>query len=423
MELFNSALLGYILPLILIASGIYFAFKLNFFYILHPIKTIKDILKSPGQGFKSLSVALAGTLGIGNIVGVASAISFGGAGAVFWMWASAFCAMSLKYCEVYLSMLFRRIKNGNFIGGASYYIRDGFKKKLGDKWAYFLSCIFACLCVINSLSTGNLVQINAVSRVTPLPAFSFGIVFSTICFAIIIGGFKRISKFTSLLIPLLTLFYVIICTCIIILNFRQMPNVIELIFREAFSFKSAICGFCGYGVAAAIRYGVSRGVLSNEAGCGTSPSAHASSESTSAHNQACMGILEVFIDTILLCSLSAFVILLAPSNSSQDSMELVLFSFEYFMGDFGHYSIIILCILFAFATVICQFFYGAEAIGYISNSKKAKTLFIFVFLLVLILGSVIPMTLMWKISDLVIGLMTVFNVSCVLALRKNINHK
>ena len=202
-----------------------------------------------------------------------------------------------------------------------------------------------------------------------------------------------------------------------------MPNVVKKIFFEAFSKKSIVGGFYGYGIASAIRYGVSRGVLSNEAGCGTSPSAHASSDSVNAHSHSCLGIFEVFVDTILLCSLTAFVILLSPSVLSDNAMELVLNSFASFTGDFGRYSIIALSVLFAFATIVCQFFYGEEAVGYISKSKKVKTIFVFVFSLIILVGAVIPMSLMWEISDLAISLMTIFNLICLFILRKEINDK
>ncbi len=418
MEILNRYLSGIIMPFLLIFLGIFFLIKLKFFFILHPIKSVQSMLKNRKNGFRSLSVALAGTLGVGNIVGVGSAILLGGAGSVFWMWVSALCAMSLKYAEVYLAMRFRRIKDGKFFGGAPYYIRDGLKDILGIKWAYLLSCIFALLCVINSLTTGNLVQINSVSSLLPMSPLIFGIIFTVLAFFIIIGGIKRIGKFTSALIPILSFTYIAICLCIIIGNIEKLTSVIEMIFADAFSPKGALGGFTGYGISLALRYGVSRGVLSNEAGAGTSPSAHASSDGNDSHGQGCLGVFEVFVDTIVLCSLTAFIILLAKPTECQGPMELVLSSFEYFTGKFGYYLIIILSILFAFATVICQFFYGTESLEYISNSKKAKLVFTFIFCLVLLVGAVIPMWLMWQISDLALATMTILNLFCLFLLRK-----
>ncbi len=418
MEILNSYLSGIIMPALLIFLGIYFAFRLKFFYILHPIKTSRAMIKNQRGGLKSLTVALAGTLGIGNIVGVASAILLGGAGSVFWMWISAICAMSLKYAEVYLSMIYRRQTESHFYGGAPYYIKEGLKDKIGLKRAYFLSLIFALFCVVNSLTTGNLVQINSVSSLLPVSPLFFGIVFTTLAFLAISGGIKRISKVTSVLIPFLTISYALICLYIILGNLEKIPNVLSLILKDAFSIKSAAGGFTGFGISLALRYGVSRGVLSNEAGCGTSPCAHASSESNNPHTQGCLGIFEVFVDTILLCTLTAFVILLSAPTNDKSPMQLVLSAFEQFTGGTGAFTIIFLSIAFAFATVICQFFYGIESLKYVSQSTKAKTIFTFVFCLVLLIGSVIPMSIMWQISDLAIAVMTIVNLICLFLLRK-----
>lgn len=420
MEIFNRILCGFIMPFFLISLGIYFAFKLRFFYILHPIRTFKTILSSQKEGFKSLSVALSGTLGVGNIVGVSSAIFLGGAGSIFWMWLSALCAMSVKYAEVYLAMIFRQKKDEKFFGGSPYYINEGLSKKLGAGKAYFLSIIFAFFCIINSLSTGNLVQINSVSSLSTCSSLAFGIIFAILSFLAIIGGIKRIAKVTSVLIPILSLSYILLCLYIILARFNDVPKIFNEIFKDAFSLKCATSGFLGYGIIATIRYGISRGVLSNEAGCGTSPSAHASSDCTDPHAQACLGIFEVFVDTILLCTLTAIVILLIRPENATTPMELVLFSFEKVAGSFGSIAISVIAILFAFATVICQFFYGSEALSYITKKQGPKHIYMLVFLLIMVIGAVIPMSLMWEISDISIGVMTVVNLACIFLLREHI---
>ena len=420
MELLNEYLSGIIMPAFLIALGIFFAFKLKFFYILHPIRTAKTILSNQKGGLKALSVALAGTLGVGNIVGVASAITMGGAGSIFWMWLSALCAMSLKYVEVRLAMQYRKRCNSTYYGGAPYYIRDGLKGNLGEKAALFLSFIFAVFCILNSLTTGNLVQINAVSSLLPCSPLIFGIAFAVLAFVATLGGVERISKITSALIPFLSLTYVILCFVIIFGNLSLVVPTFEMIFKDAFSIESASGGFVGFGISASIRYGVSRGVLSNEAGCGTSPTAHASSNSESPHAQGCLGVFEVFVDTILLCTLTALVILIAEPQSTGSAMNLVLTAFGKYMGRFGVTTVILLSISFAFATVICQYFYGTTALIYISSSNKTKSVFTFVFCLVLLVGAVIPMSLMWQISDLVLAVMTIINLACLFLLRKHI---
>ena len=379
MEILNEYLSGIIMPVFLIALGVFFAIKLKFFYILHPIKTAKTILFNQKGGLKALSVALAGTLGVGNIVGVASAIMMGGAGSIFWMWLSALCAMSLKYAEVHLAMQYRQRHNGTFYGGAPYYIRDGLKSRLGKKASLFLSFIFAVFCILNSLTTGNLVQINAVSTLLPCSPLIFGIAFTVLSFIATLGGVERISKITSALIPFLSLTYIILCLIIILGNWSAVVPTFVKIFKDAFSIESASGGFVGFGISASIRYGVSRGVLSNEAGCGTSPTAHASSDCESPHAQGCLGVFEVFVDTIVLCTLTALVILIAEPQGTKSAMDLVLSAFRKYLGDFGVTTIILLSISFAFATVICQYFYGTTALKYVWDSAKSKSAFSFVF--------------------------------------------
>ena len=416
MEILNIYLCGIVMPIFLIVSGVYFIFKLKFFYILHPIKAVKEM--SSG-GFKSLSLALAGTLGIGNIVGVASAISSGGAGAIFWMWISAFLAMSIKYIEVVLAMRYRqKDSDGKLYGGAPYYIQNGLKDVLGLKISKILASIFAILCIINSLSTGNLVQVNAVTSILPISKLQFGLTFFLISFIIILGGLKRIGRVSAILIPVLTVFYLCLASYIIILNFKQIPYVFFLIFKDAFSVRSAFSGVTGYGIARAIRYGVTRGILSNEAGCGTSPTAHASSLATNEHSQGCLGIFEVFVDTIVLCSITAIVIILAGANQ-ESPLDSVVFSFQKYLGIIGKYGIIISSLLFSLATVVCQYYYGAESLRFITNKKSFTAVYTLIFGFTIFLGALIPMTLMWQISDLVIALMTVFNLFCILMLQKS----
>ncbi len=415
LEILNKYLCGILLPIAIIIVGIYFAFRLKLFYILHPIRLLKSMYRG---GFKSLSLALAGTLGVGNIVGVASAIISGGAGAIFWMWISAFIAMSLKYAEVYLAMKYRQ-KNANneYYGGAPYYIYGGLKNK--TNFAKSLSIVFAFLCIVNSLTTGNLVQINAVSNITHLPKILTGIIFATIIIFVIYGGAKRIGAFTSILIPILSVFYIVLSIYIVFININEIPSVFALIFKEAFSTRSTISGFCGYGIASAIRFGISRGLLSNEAGCGTSPTAHASSSTNDIQSQSCLGIFEVFVDTILLCTLTALVILLYGKNA-ENPICLVSDAFSFFTYSVGKYGVIISSLLFALATIACQYYYGMESLRYITNKKKAKAIYTVIFCLTTLLGSVIPMSLMWQISDLALGIMTLCNLLCLLALRREI---
>lgn len=409
-------LCGILLPLSLFGTGLVFGIKYKFFYILHPIKTIKTILGNQKDGFKSLSLALAGTLGIGNIVGVAGAIYYGGYGSIFWMWISAILAMSLKYAEVHLAIKYRQSNEGGYFGGAPFYIFKGLRKYTGKRFSFFLACAFSIFCVLNSLSTGNLVQINGIVSISPVSPLIFGIAFSIISLLVIIGGKKRISKLNSYLIPVLSGSYVLICLGIIICNLGKMPQVFSLILENAFSLKATGFGLLGFGFIKAMRYGVSRGILSNEAGCGTSPCAHASCDTKNPHSQACLGILEVFIDTILLCSLTAFVIILSKEVPSENAMGMVVSAFERFLGVFGKYFIGISSILFAFATICTQYFYGSESLLFMTRKRAILAIYTVVFASVTIIGAIIPISLMWEISDLILALMTIFNLVCLILL-------
>ncbi len=414
LEKINSVICGAILPITLLAFGIYFLVKLKGFFILHPIRTFKDVF-SGKSGAVSLCVALSGTLGVGNIVGVASAIIAGGAGAVFWMIMSAFVAMGLKYAEVSLAMKYRRYTDDGYIGGAPYYINDGLRERFGIN-GRGCGVIFALLCIINSLSTGNLVQINAVSSSLPVEKFIFCFIFALCVLIVIIGGGKRIRGTCTVLIPILTFLYVFVSLYIIISNYQHIPAAFTIIFKEAFSFRSAVSGFCGYGIASAMRYGISRGLLSNEAGCGTSPCAHAESQNN-AHSQGCFGILEVFIDTTVLCTLTALVIILS-GTVVDDAMKTVVLSFSTFLGKFGEYFIILSCLFFAFATVICQYYYAEKSLNFITNRKSAKIVFSVFFILICALCAFIPMDAVWQISDLVIAIMAIVNILFLFALYK-----
>lgn len=419
MEKINGIFCGVILPISLLLVGVIFLFKLRFFYLLKPFSVAKSIITSKG-GFSSLAVALAGTLGIGNIVGVASAVLAGGYGSIFWMWISAFLSMGLKYAEVFLGMKYRQKKGNTHYGGAPYYIYEGVKEKHSENLAFFFGGVFAFLCVLNSFTTGNLVQTNAVSSLLPIPKIIFGIIFSVFGFFIVRRGIKRIERVTSILIPALSIFYITLCLIILIKNASHIPSAFICIFKSAFSFRTAVSGAFGFTIKEAVRYGTSRGLLSNEAGCGTSPSAHASSKNECAHTQACLGIFEVFFDTIVLCTLTALVIFVSPLKDASTPLYLVLSSFKSSLGNFGKWGVIISCILFAFGTILTQYFYGIEALNFITKSKRSYKIFVICFFLTTILSSVIPMSIMWHISDFSLAFMTLLNLIFLFYLRKKV---
>lgn len=419
MEIINNTLSGFIMPFLLIVCGIAFAVGQKFFFILHPIrfvKTLKDAAAGDGVSpFRALTQALAGTLGVGNMAGVATAITAGGAGAIFWMWVSALCAMSLKYAEVSLGVKCRRKEAGEYYGGAMYYIKDTFSRVL-PKAAPVLGGIFAVLCLTNSLLTGNMVQMKAAASVFDgIPPLILGGIAASLAFIIAAGKARSVSAVTMGLIPPLTAFYIALSLWIIITNADKIPDVISGIMTSAFSMKSIGGGIGGFAICRAVRFGVTRGIFSNEAGLGTSPSAHASAGVKSPHHQGCFGIFEVFADTIVLCTMTAFVILLSDgATRGLDSIPLTLYAYSSLAGSWAGHAIGVSVILFAFATVICQNAYGSVALRYLGGKSVAKYAYLILSAAACIGGTVIPDGSMWQAADLVVSLMTVLNIICLI---------
>lgn len=424
LEALNSFLSGIVLPALLVIVGIYFLFKLKFFFLIHPIKFTRDLASGAENGgtspFKALSVALAGTLGVGNISGVATAVTSGGAGAVFWMWVSAFVAMGIKYAEVALAVKYRKVRvldgKVEYYGGAPYYIKEGLAPFFGRKASVAFASLFSALLVTNSLITGNIVQVNAASgAANNVPSFAVGVFFAVTVCIVLSGGVGRVGNFAALIIPFLSASYLLLSFVIIFSNISATASAVSLIFKEALNFKAAVGGTVGYGVLRAVRYGTSRGIFSNEAGCGTAPTAHAAANTKSPHHQACLGIFEVFCDTVVMCTATALVILIADVNGG-DGISLAISSFGAFLGRGAEIFVSISVVFFALATVICQSYYGVEALCFIKSGKTARYVYIALAASCAVLGSEISSSLTWQLADLQIALMTILNSLTVFTL-------
>ncbi len=429
---------GVALPLVLLVAGFLFGGRLGFFWFRHPVRTLRLLGESAGEGgtspFAALTVALAGTLGVGNIVGVATAITAGGAGAVFWMVLGALVAMPVKYAEVALAVRFRRQRReGNkttYYGGAMYYIRDGltecFPSPLGRRTATFLGGVFALLCIGNALLTGNVVQVHAAASSVDIPPLLFGGVFALAVLLTAGGGMRRFSRITVLLIPLLACLYILLCLVLLFLYRAEIPAVLSWIFREAFGFSAVGGGVLGLSVRRAVRFGITRGIFSNEAGCGTAPTAHASADAKSPHHQGCLGLFEVFADTVVLCSLTALVLLLYGEEGGADGMALSLRAFTGLFGVFGGPGVSLAVgvflrvsvVLFAYATVVCQNCYGVEAVRYFLPGKWARRAYTALSVGAIFLGALISPGPLWQAADWFVSLMTVLNVVCLFFLSR-----
>ena len=440
MESAASIVSGVLMPCILLAAGIFFGIKLRFFWITHPIRTVKTMLSGADTGgtspFAALTMALAGTLGVGNIAGVATAITAGGAGAVFWMLIGALAAMSVKYAEVFLAVRYRRVRKEDgqttHYGGAMYYIRDGLgdlaKSAIGRRIAGVLGALFAVLCLVNSLLTGNIIQVRAAADCVEIPPVLFGALFAAFTVFAMAGGMRRLSAITVVLIPLLAVLYLLLSGTILIAYASEIPRIFVKIVREAFDFSAVGGGVLGLGVSRAIRFGITRGIFSNEAGCGTAPTAHASANVKSPHHQGCFGLFEVFADTVVLCTVTALVILLYADGEGLDGIDLSITAFSRLgasvggtlLGIAADRFLRISILLFAYATVVCQSCYGIEAIRYFVPARGARILYIALSVGATFAGALLKPGILWQWADMVVSVMTVVNVLCLLRLRKQI---
>lgn len=431
LESISAALGSVVTPIILFISAVIMTPSVRLGRVMRPKSFFRALTDKPKTSsttpFRALTVALAGTLGVGNITGVASALIAGGAGAIFWMWIGALAVLAVKYAEVFLAVRYRRRDEHGWYGGAMYYIRDGLGRKCSGKFSKALAAVFAVLCCLNSLITGNLVQANAAVSVIPGDKrLIYGCVFGFCVLLAILYGARKIERITSRLIPALTGVYIVVAVAIICANRDILVEIFCDIVKSAFTFRAAAGGAAGFTVREAMRFGIMRGIFSNEAGCGTSPTAHASADTKSPHHQACLGIVEVIFDTIFLCSLTAFVLLIADKRFScvpwgdfaADSAEVTLESFRLISGEAVHFILVISIVLFAYATILAQLYYGTVALGYLSNKKRLQVIYSVLSVGFAVAGSVVSAPVIWLLADIIIGMMTAVNCVVIILLRR-----
>ncbi len=412
----NKLILSPVMFAVLFLCGITLLIRLRGFPLTSPVKVIKGLMgKNMLSSFKAMTVALAGTLGVGNIVGVATAIHMGGAGSVFWMIASALVAMVIKYAEIYLAIEYRQGKHG----GAAYYIRDGLGKPK-------LAGLFSALCIIASFTVGNIIQVNAAalsfeSELDIRPIW-IGVFIAIITFLVIYKGIGRISSFTLRMIPILSVGYIVFSVILICANYALIPGIIRNIVTSAFTPDSAQGGILGFLLSRSLRYGVVRGIGSNEAGCGTAPTAHVTADTDSPIKQGYWGVFEVFVDTVLLCTLTALVILIYPQHIPQhDGMVLAIKAYESFFGEGAGYILTAAIFFFALSTVICWSYYAVESIYYFTKKEVYKKAYYVVYCFACIIGAALSLEFVWELSDITIALMTIINCTCIIRLRNKIN--
>ena len=433
----NSFAWGPLMLLLLVGTGIYLTIRVKWLQVPHFGRILKNTVgtlfkkqdsKDHGANispFQAVTTALAGTVGTGNISGVTGAIFTGGAGAVFWMWVAAFFGMITKYAEILLAMKYRiKDENGVYHGGPMYYIENG----IGKNWKW-LAVIFCLLGGFASFGIGNIAQSSEISGALTdlfkLPPLASGILIAVVVALVTLGGIKRIGKVTSLLVPFMSIFYIVAGIILILMRITHIPAVFGQIFAGAFSFKSVGGGLFGYTIMMAMKQGFARGVFSNEAGLGSAPIAHAASSTEKPCEQAIWGVFEVFIDTIVICSITAFAVLLSgildaegglSAYASKGAAAAAAFN-TILPGTLGGKIIELSLLFFALSTILSWAYYGENCWGYLTkNNKTFILIYKIIFALVCIVGAMGSGTLMWDIADTLNGLMAIPNLIALLML-------
>ena len=447
-EEINSAVNGFVwgIPMLvlLIGTGIMMTFRTGFFQLTHIGHWFKNTIgalfsdknvtahtekhdKSISQ-FQSLCTALAATVGTGNIAGVSAAIVSGGPGAVFWMWVVSFFGMMTNFSENVLGIYYRRKNEKNeWCGGAMYYLRDGLGSRKGfKKIGAVLATLFAVFCVLASFGIGNMSQVNTiaanVNKTFGISTTVIGLALMALSAVVIIGGIKRIASVTELLVPFMAVAYIVGALVIIIGRINMIPEVIISIIKGAFAMRSVGGGIVGYGVMTAVTWGMKRGVFSNEAGLGSSVMVHSASNVKEPVTQGMWGIFEVFADTIIICSLTAFVILstglvdleTGMMISTSTSTALVSEAFSTVFGRFGSVFVTIAIFLFAYSTTLGWSEYGTRAFEYLFGTRNV-IIFRIIFVCFIMVGATMNLQLAWDLSDTFNGLMAIPNLIGVIS--------
>ena len=379
--------------------------------------------------FQSMCTALAGTIGTGNIVGVATAIVSGGPGAIFWMWIMAILGMMTSFSENVLGVYYRR-KNekGEWSGGAMYYLTDGLGAKKGCKTlGKVLAVLFACFCILASFGIGNMSQINSIAgnmnAAFHTPSLVTGVALMVVTALIVLGGLKRVAAVTEKLVPLMALFYIVGAVVIVVLHAGNIPAAFRAIFRGAFNLQAAGGGALGYGISQSLTWGFKRGAFSNEAGLGSAVMVNSSANVKEPVQQGMWGVFEIFADTIVVCTLTALVILTTGVVDIESGSVLVGVqdnalvgqAFTAAFGSFGPKFIAISLLFFAYSTVLGWSHYGTKAVEYLFGQKGTRVYKV-IFVGMVVVGATMKLGLAWDLSDTFNGLMMIPNLLAVLAL-------
>lgn len=416
MSALRDFLWGVPCTVLLIGFGIYLTLGNRMFPVNGLASCIRSVIqadKSERKGgisaLSALSTALGGTVGIGSIVGIAFALETGGAGALFWMWVSGFFCITVKYAECALAVKHRVMRDGRFVGGAMY-IFDALGKKRS-------AVAFAITVIVSSVATGSVTQTNAACEmmaVWNIPRQALAVIFAATAYAVISGGQRKIGKANALIMPLASAAYLLMTGAVIVINFASLPEVMKTILSHAFDTTAIAGGAGGTAMIVAFRTGFSKGVFSNEAGMGSSPIAHAASDTASPHTQGVWGMFEVFFDTFVVSTFTGFALLSGGFGRAED-----MFGFYY--GDAGQMLFILLTVVFAFAAMLSWCFYAESSIAYLTDKKIYPFLFRVAFAASVYVGAGASVDLVWISADLTNAAMIFQNVFLLVSQRKAVN--
>ena len=421
----NTFLWDYALLILLVGAGIFFTVMLRFIQVRKfgaGMKSLFGNFSLHGNGsekglssFQALTTAVAAQVGTGNIAGAATAIAAGGPGAIFWMWVSAFFGMATIYAEAVMAQKTRVEEDGSITGGPIYYIRYAFKGRFGK----FLAGFFSVAVILALGFMGNMVQSNSIGEsfhnVFNINPLIVGIIVGVIAGFIFLGGIKRIARFTEKIVPLMAVLYIVGCVIVLILTGSGVGQAFHDIFVGAFNPQAIAGGMLGVTVQKAMRYGVARGLFSNEAGMGSTPHAHATADVKHPSDQGIIAMMGVFIDTFVILTLTALVIVSTGVwNNGLTGAALAQSAFDLAFGSFGEIFIAICMLFFAFTTIVGWYYFGEVNVRHLFGKKAVKFYAVLVVAFV-ILGSTLKVDLVWNMSDMFNGLMVLPNLIGLLA--------
>lgn len=428
----NNFLWNTILIVLLCGTGIYYTIRLKFIQVRKFGEACKVVFGNfslkgaKGKNgemtpFQSIATAIAAQVGTGNLAGAATALIGGGPGAIFWMWVSAFFGMATIYAEATLAQKYKTVVDGEVTGGPTYYIRAAFKGRFGK----ILAGIFAVFIILALGFMGNMVQSNSIgaafsevfmARGIEIPPVAIGILLAAIAGFIFLGGTQRLASVVEKMVPVMAGIYIVGSLIVIFMNIAEVPNALRMIFVGAFSPKAIVGGAAGITIREAIRFGVARGLFSNEAGMGSTPHAHARAKVENPHKQGLAAMVSVFIDTFIILNLTVFSILTTGAMSSgKDGTALTQAAFTMEFGSFGDIFIAICLLFFAFSTILGWHFFGEINAKYLFGKKMAK-IYSLIVLVFIIVGSTLKVDLVWSLADFFNALMVIPNALALLAL-------